>query len=54
MNIGYTVRLPEEQIKLFNRKYPGLLSKLMQSSLELSLKDEKIFQSILFKTLEVN
>ena len=53
MNKGYTVRLPEDHIKIFNRLYPGLLSKYFQSALDLAIKDEKLFQSIFFKTLEV-
>lgn len=52
--IPVSVRLDKTQVDLFQRKYFGLMSKFMQSALDLALQDEEIFSSILFKTLKTN
>lgn len=52
MNKGFTVRLDEDKIKMFNRMYPGLLSKYMQACLDLAVTDKESFEKIFFtKTL---
>lgn len=48
MNKGFTVRLPEEDVKQFNRQFPGLLSKYIQKCVSLALIDVQNFDSIFF------
>lgn len=48
LNKGFTVRIDEDEIKLFNRLYCGLLSKFIQKAIHLAVLDKNNFDNIFF------